>query len=123
MDSISETCNVTNEVLLTGGLSLPQAARKFPPYRKNRPVSPSTIFRWIRDGVVLASGDRLWLEGIRLSGRWLTSEQALARFISAQTPQFDAGQTPVPRSPSVRASAAERAGRALERHGIGPSGI
>jgi len=117
--SIIEPCNVTKEILTTGGLSLPQAAKRFPPYRQNRPVAPSTIFRWIRDGVVLPSGERLHLEAVRHSGRWLTSEQALARFISAQTPQLDVDPVPAPRSASARCKEAQRAGRELEeRYGI-----
>src|SRR5262245_46496679 len=67
-------------------LSLPQAARRFPPFRQDRPVNPSTVWRWISAGVKLPGGRRIRLGAIRLSGRWLTSVEAIERFITAQTP-------------------------------------
>ena len=107
---------VLTEVLAGHALSMGQAARRFPPYRGNRPVNPSTIFRWIKDGVRLPDGRSVHLEAARVGGRWLTSEQALARFIGAQTPAV--GQpTPVP-TPKQRKRAAERAGELLDKLGI-----
>jgi hypothetical protein len=79
---------ITHEILSGSGLNLRQSARCFPPYRENRPVSPSTVFRWIRSGVRLPDGTQLRLEARRLGGRWLTSREAMRRFIDAQTPPF-----------------------------------
>jgi len=72
---------LTNETLL----SLPQAAKRLPSYRGDRPVSVSCIMRWILAGVPTAAG-RVHLEAVRLGGRWLTSVEAIDRFAAAQTP-------------------------------------
>ena len=105
---------ISAEVLAGTGLSLAKAARHIPPFRNNKPTSPSTIYRWIAVGVTLANGMRLRLEAIRLGGRWLTSTQAIERFILAQTPKFDETPIPSPRTTTQRAKAAERAGRQLD---------
>jgi hypothetical protein len=94
-----------------------QAARRFPPHRRDRPVNPSTIWRWVVDGVRLPGGGKLRLEAARVGGRWLTSEQALARFIDAQTVvQFAPAERPA--TPRQRQHAAERAGETLEALGM-----
>jgi hypothetical protein len=110
--------DIKAEILAGSGLSLTQAARRFPPFRAGRPINPSTVFRWIVDGVRTSGGARVRLEGIRLGGRWLTSEQALARFIDAQT---SAQLAPAPSraaTPRERQRAAERAGENLDKLGI-----
>ncbi len=54
--------DVTREILAGEGLSLGQAARRFPSYRQGKPVNPCTIWRWIVDGVGLSDGRRLALK-------------------------------------------------------------
>jgi hypothetical protein len=49
---------VTEEVVAGEGLSLAQAARRFPPFRQDKRVNPSTVFRWIHSGVKLPGGRR-----------------------------------------------------------------
>jgi hypothetical protein len=115
--TVSES-TITVEVLAGAGLSLSQAARRFPPFRKDRPVAPSTIFRWIASGVRLRDGRRIRLEAVRLGGRWLTSEQAVQRFIDRQTPNVDADSAALARAPSQRTRRAEQAAEALEAAGI-----
>jgi hypothetical protein len=110
--------DVKAEILAGSGLALTQAAKRFPPYRAGRPLNPSTVFRWITDGVRAPGGRRIRLEGVRLGGRWLTSEQALARFIDAQTAAQITSTPPRPPTPQQRHRAAERAGEALERLGV-----
>jgi hypothetical protein len=105
--------SIAAEVLEGSGLSLSQAARRFPPFRESKPVAPSTIFRWIAVGVRLPDGTRLRLEAVRLGGRWLTSGPAIERFIARQTPNLDAKPAPQPRTPRQQRRAAERAGKAL----------
>jgi hypothetical protein len=52
-----------------------------------------------------------------LASKWITSRQALSRFLQAQTlPAVDEQATP--RTVSARNRAAERASRELERAGI-----
>jgi len=99
-------------------LSLPQAARRFPPYRLDAPVNPSTVWRWILQGVRLPDGSRVKLEAIRLAGRWLTSVEAIERFIAAQTPALHSDSAPRPRTTTQRQRAAARAGKKLEAMGI-----
>jgi hypothetical protein len=110
--------DVVAEIMAGCGLSLSQAARRFPSYRESRPVNQSTVFRWITAGVKLSSNRRLRLEAARVGGRWLTSAQAVERFIRAQTPDLDATERPCARTPRQRERAAERAGKQLERIGI-----
>lgn len=119
LDDIRATLSVDirNEQLL----SLPQAARRFPPYRQGRPVSPVTIWRWISAGVKLPGGRRVKLGAVRVSGRWLTSVEAIERFIAAQTPPVtdDTAPVPSPRTTTQRQRAAAKAGKELESlHGI-----
>jgi hypothetical protein len=105
---------ITSEVLSGSGLSLSQAARRFPPFRESKPVAPSTVFRWIASGVRLQDGRRIRLEAVRLGGRWLTSEQAIQRFIDRQTPNLDTDPTPRAPTPTQRAKRADRARKKLE---------
>jgi hypothetical protein len=94
-------------------LGLQAAAALVPPFRCGRPTNPSTIFRWIKDGVRLPSGKRLHLEGRRIGGRWVTSAGALKRFSDGQTQahggQVEAHHQPAPRSPAARQRAARQA--------------
>lgn len=67
-------------------ISLAAAARMVPPSRRGRPTSPSTLLRWVQDGVACSDGQRVYLDAFRLGGRWVTSIEALARFAGRQTP-------------------------------------
>ncbi len=112
--------DIVSEIAAGSGLSLAQAARRFPSYRGNRPCNPSTVFRWLATGVVTADGRRVKLEAARVAGRYLTTEAAISRFIRAQTPHpadTSAPRTPTP-TPTQRTKAAERAAEALSKIGI-----
>lgn len=99
-------------------LSLPQAACKIPSFRAGKPVSAQCIWRWIRQGVRVPDVGVVRLEGIRLAGRWLTSAEALSRFVAAQQP-VDAEETPTPtRTDGQRRRASERAAKKLDKLGI-----
>jgi hypothetical protein len=100
-------------------LSLAQAARRFPPFRLGRPVSPATIWRWCHEGVKVPDAGVVKLECIRVSGRWLTSVQAISRFVARQTPGVN-NEPPAetPRKPDKRQCAAEKVGEELEALGI-----
>ena len=99
-------------------LTMAQAARSFPSARLGRPVSASTVWRWCRKGVKVPGGGTLRLECVRVSGRWLTSVEALSRFVAQQTPAMENDPPPAPRSPSRRQRASERAAAELRRQGI-----
>ncbi len=108
--------DLTQETLI----SLAQAARRFPPFRLGRPVSPSCVWRWCFAGVKVPGVGVIRLECVRLSGRWLTSSEAISRFVARQTPPAE-GDTPpaaAPRTPAARKRASERAAKELERIGI-----
>jgi hypothetical protein len=102
-------------------LSLSQAARRIPPYRGGR-TNPSTNYRWLTSGVKLPDGTILKLEGIRLAGRWVTSSEAVDRFLTAQNtvcnPNGDAPTRPAVRTSCQRQRASERASRALDEMGF-----
>lgn len=102
------------------GEPLSRAARRFPSYRQGRPVTLSCLVRWIQNGVRGPGGDRVHLEAARLAGRWITTPQAITRFLAAQSPELGnaSPEHSTPRSPSARQRASERAARELERVGI-----
>lgn len=109
---------ILSEIASGLGLSLAQAGRRFPPSRLSRPVSPSCVWRWVHDGVRLPDGSVVRLEAARLSGRWLTSEPAIERFIAAQTPAIDTPAPMTPRTPTRRHRDAAAAARELEKLGL-----
>jgi hypothetical protein len=110
---------VLTEIVAGLGLSFSQAARRFPSARRGRPVHSSCVWRWAREGVRLPGGRVVRLECAKVSGRWLTSEPALERFIAAQTPTPDMASSPaVPRTPAARRRDNERAAAELEKAGI-----
>src|SRR5262249_59910646 len=96
-------------------VSFAQATRRFPSYRGAGRCSPATVWRWVVGGIKLADGTILKLEALRLASRWVTTEEAIDRFLLAQHEACageSAGQTAPPvRTPSQRAKAAERAGK------------
>lgn len=56
-------------------LSVKQAAAMFCP-----PVSHDTAWRWMRQGLML-NGRIVKLEATRLGSRWMTTEEAIAKFL------------------------------------------
>src|SRR5262245_35860784 len=97
-------------------LGLAQAARVIPPGRGGVPTHPATLARWILAGAAAPDGRRVRLEAVRLGGRWVTSEEALARFAQALTAGVDPASAGRPPSAGLRE--AERAGRELEGRGL-----
>ncbi len=61
---------------------LARAARRIPRHRLGRPVSPTTLLRWHRDGI-MSGGRRVYLEAVRLPSGTATTLEALSRFIAA----------------------------------------
>ena len=100
------------------GKSLSQAAKLFPPSRSDRPVTLSCLFRWVTKGARTWRGDRVKLEAARCSGRWLTTPQAIGRFLAAQTPTPESLDNLDARTPRKRQKACLRAARELEKAGI-----
>jgi hypothetical protein len=107
--------DIANEELIP----LFQGATKVPPFRRGRKTHPSTLWRWVNQGARSPSGERIFLEAVRLGGRWLTSVAALQRFAEALTPTKSANiPANMPRPPVARQRASDRARQELERLGI-----
>jgi len=109
---------VLTEIVAGLGLSLSQAARRFPSARLGKPVHSSCVWRWMHDGARLPDGSVVRLEAAKVAGRWLTSEPALARFVARQTPATEGEPRETPRTPAQRSRANERAAKQLEALGI-----
>ena len=74
---------LTDRLLSEDQLWLKDACRLFPPHRQGRPVHYSALLRWVLTGVKVG-GREIKLEAIHLPRGWLTSKQAVARFVAAQ---------------------------------------
>jgi Protein of unknown function (DUF1580) len=66
-------------------IGLNETAKLYPSSRKGRPTHISTPLRHITKGVRLANGVVVRLEGARLGGRWITSVEAVQRFMERLT--------------------------------------
>src|SRR5215218_6562183 len=89
-----------------------EAARRLPPLRSGRPVSPTTLWRWSSRGVRARNGQTVRLETIRIGGTTCTSDEALARFFSA----LSAGEEARAVSPGSQLTSASE--RTLDEAGI-----
>jgi hypothetical protein len=61
------------------------AARKLPPLRGGKAVSPTTLWRWATRGVRGRNGITVRLETLKVGGTCCTSDEALCRFFRALT--------------------------------------
>lgn len=66
-------------------LYLHAAIKLYPLSHTGRPVHISTVLRHITKGVRLPNGEIVRLEGARLGGRWITSVEAVQRFMERLT--------------------------------------
>jgi hypothetical protein len=65
-------------------LSFPQAAELFAPYREGKPAHVSRLHRHRLYGY-----RGVYLEAMRQGGQWVTSKEAVARFMAALTAKLD----------------------------------
>jgi hypothetical protein len=79
-------------------LTLSQAARRLPRLRRERPVSPSTLWRWHRHGLRAQDGAVVRLRAWRVGGQTLTSEAALREFFARLS--AGAGEAPAQAAPA-----------------------
>lgn len=97
------------------------AAKKFPTAdrkSKSKTIAPSTVYRWIFDGMPIGDGRRVYLEHIKVGKTIYTSTEALTRFSAAITSQPScAEERPANRAKDTASKRAEEAGRRLERIG------
>jgi hypothetical protein len=106
--------NLLSETLIT----LYEAAHRLPPGRGGRPVSFSCVLRWITSGVPGPGGQRIQLEGVRVGSRWLTSEEALARWAERLTPRLVTEERSPPRSRAKQQRADTKTAMELDRLGL-----
>jgi len=69
-------------------ISLSDAAKLLPAGRGGKGPYISTLLRWIVDGSKGPDGEVVRLEALRAGKRWITSKEALHRFMKRLTPQF-----------------------------------
>jgi hypothetical protein len=112
------TAELLEEIAAGQGETLTRAARRIPRTRQDRAVTIGCLLRWVMAGVLAPDGQRIYLEGARMAGRWVTTPAALQRFIAAQNLPPASEQPPAPRSPTKRRRACERARKELKRKGI-----
>jgi hypothetical protein len=111
---------ILEEINSGDGLSLAQAGKRFPAHRGQGALNPSTVFRWVTNGVRTKDGRSVKLEAILVGGRWLTSRAAVSRFIATLTNA--AIQSPITsvasvRSPGHRERTSHQAAALLESSG------
>jgi hypothetical protein len=115
--AIQEASSV-ERILGEGALGMSAVARRLGKFRDGRATHPSTPTRWVRDGIELPDGRRLHLEAVVVSGRLVTSWQAVLRFIAAQQPPNQANNPSVfVRSPTQRRQASDAAAEAMRQLG------
>lgn len=91
-------------------LTFTQAAHALPRRRRNRPVSPSTIYRWAGKGV-----RGVILESLQTPAGRITTAEAIVRFFARLTSRLPTDTT---RSVAKRGHADRRAGAELQRLGL-----
>ncbi len=105
-----------NETLV----SLNDIARRCPRGRastSSHAAHRTTVLRWIIRGVTVKTGAaKVKLEAVRIGKRWVTSEEAYSRFVTACGAAAGVVTTPpVTRSPAATRRASERADREIDR--------
>ena len=107
------------DITTESAIHLNEVARCVPPGRGGKKTHVSTVLRWIQRGARGPGGDRIHLEAVRVGGKWVTTREALQRFIARLTPRHDRDQSnPVDRNKRNSKNASERAGDELDKIGI-----
>jgi hypothetical protein len=95
-------------------INLREAAALLGRGRNGRPMHISTLVRAITRG----SPDGVRLEALKAGRRWLTTTEAVQRWLEAATPRSERGGTGIDRSPSGRRRAAAQEEKELGRRGV-----
>jgi hypothetical protein len=107
-----------NRLIDEGLIGVAETSRLLGTFRAGRPCHPSTVVRWMLDGIKLGDGRRLRLEHIRITDRLMTSKRALLRFLAAQQDPSSIPDSTSPRSPAERRRAHAKAEAELKATGI-----
>lgn len=123
--TVSTSAEPASPSLLTSGEKLyspaaAAAASNIPGHRPGTRLNGATVWRFINKGKLI-NGELVRLEGVRVGDRWLTSLEALNRFITkltdASLPAGCGNTSPVEHAatPKQRQRAADRATRAADK--------
>lgn len=107
---------LADTIIGEGAIGVAEVARLVPAFRGTKSTHPSTVTRWMLEGVKLADGRRVHLQHVRCGGRLLTSRKRLVAFLEAQNENTVAIDQP--RTPTERRRSAERAQEQLAELGV-----
>ena len=79
-------------------------------------LSPAAVCRWAKNGVLLKTGERVYLGVVRIGGLPFTTEEMLAEFLARLNPEKP-NATVREQPPAVRRRSVEAACRQLEAMG------
>lgn len=101
----STTEKIDHNILTESVLGLADAANELPPSGRDRekPINFSTVYRWVLKGIVGPGRKRIRLEAVRVGGRWITSREAIQRFVERLTPSHDDDEDPDTVTPTALA--------------------
>ena len=68
-------------VLAEATMTLDAATGEFGRHRGGKPPCLRTVMAWVRSGFRRPDGSRVYLDGVKVGARWVTSREAVARFI------------------------------------------
>jgi hypothetical protein len=77
-------CDATVDLTREEAISFEQARLIMPPKRSGKPVHAETIRRWVTVGCQTPAGP-VRLEAVRLGSRWITTREAIGRFMRRLT--------------------------------------
>lgn len=104
---------VATATIATKKLTIPQIRAAYPGRSEGRPLSASTITRWILQGCMAVSGQKVRLRASRCGYRWLIDPEDLEAFFAALG--GDAAEEA--RSPAARNRSSEAASKELDAIG------
>jgi hypothetical protein len=87
---------------------------------QQKPCNFATVWRAIKTGTLLPDDSRCYLEAVKVGGRWVTSREAIGRYVEATTAAWLKREptAPVRALSKTRLAEQARVDRALERMGI-----
>lgn len=105
---------VTARLVEEGLIGLSPAADYFGTGRNGRRMHAATLTRYFRDGVRRADGTVVRLECVRVGSKFMTSKQAVLRFIAAQQEGGSGSAAVAPSGPNQPSRDQQRASAELD---------
>lgn len=104
------------EALQTRWVPFHRLARRLPGRKDGRHLHPAALYRWHKDGLRAADGERVRLEARRIGGQWCTTWKRLREFFARL--EGPPAAEPMPETRQERGRAAREAEARLDRLGI-----